>query len=215
MLARWRNLWQAVAAGDADGIYRELVARYSEPHRAYHTLEHIGECLRHLDSARHFLSRPLEVELAIWFHDAIYDPRRNDNEERSVQLAGERLQAAGVNGPIATRTADFIRLTTHEYHVLSGDGAVLCDVDLAILGAEPERFDRYDADIRQEYSWVPENVYRIERVRVLERFLNRPRIYSTDLFFDGLENAARENLSKAILNYRSEDYIDVNGEGIG
>jgi predicted metal-dependent HD superfamily phosphohydrolase len=204
LLARWREAWQSIAGGSGDDVYWELVGHYSEPHRACHTLEHIGECLLHLDSARYLLTRPVEVELAIWFHDAIYDPRRSDNEARSALLAEEQLQTAGVDRAVASHTAALIRLTTHERDDLVGDEAILCDVDLAILGASPERFDRYDAAIRQEYNWVPEDVYRIERSQILERFLNRPHIYHTVVFHDRLEKQARENLIGAISTYRRQ-----------
>jgi predicted metal-dependent HD superfamily phosphohydrolase len=199
---RWGLLWQGASGDASEGPYRDLVARYSETHRAYHTLEHVDECLDNLDSARHLLMRPVEVELAIWFHDAIYDPRRGDNEEQSALLAEEQLRMAGVDRAVADYTAALICLTTHEHDDLIGDAAVLCDVDLAILGAEPQRFERYDAAIRQEYAWVAESVYRIERSRVLERFLNRPHIYHTRFFSDGLEQKARRNLTQAIANYR-------------
>lgn len=201
--ARWRGVWRAVTGRSGDDVYRELVGRNSEPHRAYHTLEHIGECLFYLDSARHLLLRPIEVELAVWFHDAIYNPRRGDNEAQSALLAERQLTAAGAEDGIKTQMADLIRLTTHQDDHLTGDGAILCDIDLAILGAEPERFDRYDEAIRREYDWVPENVYRVERGRVLEHFLKRPHIYHTPFFSLRLENQARQNIMRVIPQYRS------------
>ena len=181
--------------GKDEAHFDRLVAQYCQPHRAYHNLEHIRECLEHLDAARHLAARPIEVELAIWFHDAIYDPQRTDNEERSALLAEETLRAVGSEMETARRVGDLIRLTTHTSQDLTGDEALLCDVDLAILGAEPGRFARYDADIRQEYDWVPEDVYRRERMRVLERFLERPRIYRTPFFYDRLERQARANIT--------------------
>ncbi len=199
---RWRALWRTVASGDSEAVYQGLAARYAEPHRAYHTLEHIGECLLHLDSARRLLSRPAAVELALWFHDAVYDPRRADNEEQSARLARHVLLTEGVEMGLVESVAAMIRLTSHERDDLEGDAAVLCDVDLAILGAEPERFDRYDAAIRREYDWVPEEIYNRGRGRVLARFLDRPHIYHSPFFRDGREKRARENIARAIQRYR-------------
>lgn len=198
LLSRWRAVWPAVAATDGEAIFNDLQARYSEPHRAYHNLEHIRECLDQFDTARHLAARPVEIELAIWFHDAIYDSWRDDNEERSALLAAETLEAAGVDPATVERVAQLIRLTTHSAEQLNDDAALLCDIDLAILGAPPERFARYDADIRHEYQWVPEEVYRRERARVLARFLGRERIYITPFFFDRLERQARTNLSERL-----------------
>ena len=203
LLACWGVLWREVSVIDGEPIFLDLVARYAEPHRAYHTLEHISECLTHLDMVRHSLARPLEVELALWFHDAIYDPRRGDNEEQSALLAKRQLRAAGVDDHVAARVADLIRLTNHAQDGLTGDAAVLGDIDLAILGAEPGRFARYDAAIRQEYDWVPDPVYRVERGRVLAGFLARPRIYHIPFFFAQLEKPARANLTTALQQLHS------------
>lgn len=201
---RWQSIWRVVSATDDQTIFRDLVARYAEPHRAYHTLEHIDECLTHLDTVRHSLAGPLEVELAIWFHDAIYDSRRHDNEEQSALLAAAQLAATGVAAEVAARVADLIRLTAHTRDDLTGDAAVLCDIDLAILGAAPKRFVRYDAAIRREYEWVPEAIYRRERARVLAGFLERPRIYQTPFFVDRWEIQARTNITAALQHYHSQ-----------
>lgn len=170
---RWRALWSGDAV-DGDAIYRDLVARYAEPHRAYHTLDHVADCLHWLDEVRPLLARPDEAEWAIWFHDAVYDPQRADNEERSAALAAEALTALAVDAAVGARVADLIRLTSHTTDALTADGAVVCDIDLAILGAPPQRFEQYDAAIRQEYAWVPEAIFRRERKRVLAGFLGRP-----------------------------------------
>lgn len=199
---RWRAIWPGDAT-DGDSVYRDLAARYAEPHRAYHTLDHVADCLRRLDEVRPLLLRPDEAEWAIWFHDAIYDPRRADNEARAAQLATDALRAAGVAEDRVGRVADLIRLTSHAADDLTGDAALVCDVDLAILGAEPAAFDAYDAAIRQEYAWVAEEIFRRERARVLQGFLARPSIYHSLTFGDTLEQHARENLDTAIRRYQS------------
>lgn len=200
---RWRAVWRNVSATDGDPIFRDLAACYAELRRAYHTLEHIHECLAHFDATRHLLARPIEVELAVWFHDAIYDPRRGDNEEQSARLAAGQLRAAGVDDQLVARVAELIRLTNHAQEGLTGDAAVLCDIDLAILGAAPERFGRYDAAIRREYEWVPEAIYRRERARLLAGFLARPRLYHTPFFSARLEKPARANLVTALQRLHS------------
>jgi predicted metal-dependent HD superfamily phosphohydrolase len=202
LYGRWRALWPGEAA-QGDAIYRDLAARYAEPHRAYHTLDHVADCLRRLDEVRPLLLRPDEAEWAIWFHDAIYDPRRADNEAQSALLAADALRAAGVSADAVGRVADLVRVTNHQTAGLSGDAALVGDIDLAILGAEPATFDAYDAAIRREYAWVPEAIFRRERTRVLAGFLARRRIYHTDYFLDALEQQARANLAAAIQGYQS------------
>ena len=204
---RWWALWPGGPSGAIDATYRDLANRYSEPHRAYHTLDHVADCLRRLDEVRPRLTRPDEAELALWFHDAVYDPRRADNEAQSASLAAGALRALGMTEEAAGRVADLIRLTAHRATDLTGDRALVGDIDLAILGAPPERFEQYDAAIQREYAWVPEEVYRRERARVLAGFLARPRIYHTPHFADTLEQRARANLSAAVRRYQNGTQI--------
>jgi predicted metal-dependent HD superfamily phosphohydrolase len=185
---------ERIGASGGERLLEEVARRYAEPHRAYHNLEHVHDCLTQLELGRHLLVRAAEVEIAVWFHDAIYDPRRSDNEERSALWAEEALRAGGVPGEAAIRVANLIRLTTHEQEGLTGDGAVLCDADLSILGAAPGRFERYERQIREEYAWVPQAVYREKRGEVLAGFLRRRAIYQTRPFIERYEAQARENL---------------------
>jgi predicted metal-dependent HD superfamily phosphohydrolase len=202
LFSRWLDTWWAVTATDGNAVYQDLVARYAEPQRAYHTLEHIVECLGHFDAARHLAERPVEVEAAIWFHDAIYDPRSGDNEEQSALLAEQQMRTAGADDASVARIAALIRTTTHASTYFEGDAALLVDVDLAILGTKPERFERYDAAIRQEYAWVPDTVFRRERARVLAGFMARPRIYFTTFFNYQFEGQARANIMAALQRYQ-------------
>ena len=206
---RWWALWPGGPSGAIDATYRDLADRYSEPHRAYHTLDHVADCLRRLDEVRPRLTRPDEAELALWFHDAVYDPRRADNEAQSAALAAGALRALGMTEEAAGRVADLIRLTAHRATDLTGDRALVCDIDLAILGAEPPAFKAYDAAIRREYDWVPEDVFRRERARVLAGFLARQRIYQTSHFSHALEQRARANLEAAIQDYQNGTLIPL------
>jgi predicted metal-dependent HD superfamily phosphohydrolase len=181
-------------------LLRRVVAAWSEPHRHYHTLEHLSECLQLVDepAVHALLERPAEVEAALLFHDLIYDTTRSDNEERSADEAVQLLEAVGGIAPeVCARIAALIRST--KSHVASSpDGAVLLDLDLAILGASPARFAAYEAQIRQEYVWVPDDAYAAGRGRVLAGFAARPRLYTTPLLHDRLERQARANLSRAL-----------------
>jgi predicted metal-dependent HD superfamily phosphohydrolase len=200
----WRKGWREVEPeDDGDEIFHALIARYAEPHRAYHTLDHIRECLRQLDLARHLLSRAGEAELAVWFHDAVYDPTRNDNEARSAEWAKKVMGERQVAGPAIQRIGELIRMTTHHNNHLTGDAALVCDADLAILGAEQPRFDAYNSAIRLEYAWVPEPAYQQGRGAVLAAFLSRPRIYHSQFFYERLEQKARANLRHAVARYSS------------
>jgi predicted metal-dependent HD superfamily phosphohydrolase len=180
-------------------IRTRAIEAWSEPHRRYHTLEHLSECLVLFreSEVRRECERPHEVMVALWLHDLVYDTARTDNEERSAEEARKLLSAAGVAEEAVERIAALILATKH--HVAeTPDAAVLLDVDLAILGAGPERFARYEAQIREEYGWVPDEAYRAGRRAVLERFAGRPRIFLTNTLHDRLEARARANLAAAL-----------------
>ena len=195
----WRRAWAGVGgAGGGEPLRDSLIARYGEPHRAYHSVQHLRECLQWFDRVGGLSRHPAEVELALWFHDAVYEVRRHDNEERSAELARASLLAAGVDGAAAGRVASLVLATRHDAAPSGLDEQVLVDIDLAILGAEPARFAEYDRQIRQEYAFVPPETYLARRREVLQSFLDRPRLYATEPVHAALEQAARRNLRQAI-----------------
>ena len=201
--ARFRALWQRLKArGDPARLFAQLASAYAEPRRAYHNAHHIADCLEQLDSARALAQRPDEVETAMWFHDAVYDPRAKDNEARSAAWAVQALAEAEIANDNAERVAALILATKHDREPDGADGALLLDVDLSILGREPEAFAAYDRAIRKEYAWVPEADYRAGRAAILESFLRRPVIYRTEFFRNRLEAQARDNLQSCIARLR-------------
>jgi len=196
---RFHSVWSRVGGRhDPSQLFARVLANYSQPARAYHNVCHVNHCLRQLDFARGESQRPDEIELAIWFHDAIYDPRAHDNEQRSASWAAEALHEAQVQPDVIDRVAKMILATKHDREPDDLDGCLLVDIDLSILGREPAVFDQYDRKIREEYRWVADDAYRAGRTAVLECFLRRPVIYRTALFQDRFEAQARQNLQAAI-----------------
>jgi len=178
----------------------DLEARYREPHRRYHTLEHVADCLAQLSEAEGLSADERHVlELAIRWHDAIYDPTRTDNEERSADLARRDLAALGEPDPVIDEVARLI-LLTKGHTVGPGDrlGAILVSIDLSILGREPAAYDRYAAQVREEYAFVPDDAFRAGRAAVLRKFLDAPVIYADPAFVDRYEAPARENLAREL-----------------
>jgi predicted metal-dependent HD superfamily phosphohydrolase len=197
---RFHDLWRALGAnGHADDVFQRLRASYDEPHRAYHTARHVGACLRLLDDATvaALATHLVEVEAAIWYHDAIYDTRASDNEERSARMAEESLGSAGVATDVVARIAAYIR-ATKDHVVDSADGQLVIDVDLSILGESPEVFAGFEEEIRREYSWVDTAAYAAGRAFILRRFTERPFIYGTALFRERYESQARDNIARSI-----------------
>jgi predicted metal-dependent HD superfamily phosphohydrolase len=196
---RWLELWSRLGARQSGtSIFGRLAAAYSESGRAYHTAEHIRDCLAQLDSSRPLAQHPDEVEAALWFHDAVYLPGGSDNEEQSAELARTALTDAGVSEAVAGRVATLILATRHTGSAGTPDEKLTCDIDLSILGREAAIFDQFERRIRQEYAWVPEPIYRRERSGVLAGFLRRRSIYQTEPFRREFEIPARANLQRLI-----------------
>jgi predicted metal-dependent HD superfamily phosphohydrolase len=196
---RWRATWSGLSvAGNDDRLYGELIDLYSDKKRSYHTVQHLDECFARLDEAREFAGKFHEIELALWFHDAIYDVRKDDNEERSAAWAGDVALRAGVPQTASTRIHGLIIATKHNVIPDTADAKVIVDVDLSILGAPMERFNEYERQVRQEYSWVPGWLFRRKRREILTGFLSRPHIYNTEHFIATLEAQARANLERSV-----------------
>jgi len=199
LLARWRAHFPLGHGGsergdDCDAVFHDLVARYGEAHRAYHTFAHVESLLALLDGER--VPEREAVELAVWFHDAVYDPARSDNEERSAALAAGALTGLAVPEALVERVRSLILVTKHHDAGADDAAAVLVDADLSVLGADQAAYDAYARAIRVEYAWVPEAAYRAGRARVLASFLARDGIYVTAAFRERFEARARVNLAR-------------------
>jgi predicted metal-dependent HD superfamily phosphohydrolase len=199
MTERWTALWQRLGAPvDRVPSFDTIRLAYQTPVRAYHNLAHIEQCLDELDGLRGLCDEPDLVEAAIWFHDAIYDAKRGDNEPRSAELAGQVMRGAGLSADAIGKVGELIAATKHSSAPSTQDARVLTDIDLAILGQHVVSFDRYEQGIREEYAFVPEPDFRVGRAKILKGFLERQSIYLTDEMIKLYEAAARENLRRSI-----------------
>jgi len=194
----WASAWSDLGLQPPSGLFDQLVRAYEEPQRHYHSLQHLSECLAHFEQARHLAKQPGEVAIALWFHDAIYDVRGKDNERQSTDWAIRVLASCQASQATLDRVERLIMATRHDATPSEADEQLLVDIDLAILGATPERFAEYDAQVRAEYAWVPGFVYRMKRRSVLKAFLARPRLYGTDHFRARYEAQARRNLAAVL-----------------
>lgn len=195
---RWQLLWQGLDRPAPAGLVDALLQAWSEPPRHYHTLQHLEECLAHFDTLRHLAEHPAEIELALWFHDSVYDVHARDNEARSAAWADSALLAAGLAPDRRRRVHELIMATCHDALPASPDAKLLTDIDLAILAASPARFAEYESQIRAEYAHVPQALFLDKRRQVLLGFLERERIFQTPSFHAQREAAARRNLMQAI-----------------
>jgi predicted metal-dependent HD superfamily phosphohydrolase len=198
--SRWARLLTTLGCpvNRIEPAFTDLREHYESSGRYYHTLDHIGAVL---DTVYRLgaTEQTSALLLATWFHDAIYDSRAGDNEERSAGFARRTLQSLGVDEAILREAERLILLT--KTHMPSPDdrlGQILVDADLAVLGVPEAEYDIYARAIRKEYAWVPDEAYRAGRRGVLERFVQRPRIYRTEAMFAQAEEAARRNLRREI-----------------
>jgi predicted metal-dependent HD superfamily phosphohydrolase len=195
---RWQSLCARAGLG-TESLFQTIAARYQEPHRHYHNLEHITDCLETFEAVRGLAQHEIAVEWAIWFHDMLYDTHASDNEARSAAEATSLLSAVGAAQALTSTLAGLILATRHTISPRSFDEALLLDVDLSILGAARNRFDRYESAVRREYNWVPDEIFWTKRAVVLGDFLARPRIFYSDWFFLRLERMARGNLERSTV----------------
>lgn len=181
-------------------VRNELIARYSEPHRRYHTMVHIEDCLAQVAASTDIdENQRALMDAAIWFHDAIYDATRSDNEAESAKLAADRLAVEGAPQAFIDEVVRLILLTAgHSVQADDALGARLVSIDLSILGADPDRYDAYAAAIREEYAHVPEPLYRAGRAAILGRFLESEALFADPVWAARFEALARANLTREI-----------------
>ena len=199
-LDRWKALMNALGFEPSIDCYDSLCAAYTEKLRFYHTDKHIDAMLEHLDAVAHLAVRPAELELAIWFHDAIYKAFSKTNELDSAVWAKEFALSNGYDQEGADRVYDLIMATLHNGEVKDDDQKLIVDIDLTILGAPKNVYDDFERNVRREYKRVPSFIYRRKRKELLKSFLNNNSIYHLDFFKDKYETVARNNINRAIEN---------------
>ena len=202
LVERWRAAVRGAGATDDDGAIdtaaRDLLARWSEAQRRYHDATHLTAVLDVVDRYADLAAHPDRVRLAAWLHDAVYDPRADAgiNERDSAVLATDLLTRLGVPPEDATDVATLVALTDgHAAADGDPDGSLLCDADLAILAADPDRYAAYAAAIRDEYAHVPDDAFRSGRARILRALLDLPSIYRLPPLRHAWEERARANLT--------------------
>lgn len=182
----------------------KLEAAYAQPHRRYHTRRHIEACLALLDGFQLSDDDRRLLTWALWWHDAVYDPKAPDNEEQSARMALTDLPAFGASDAEAVEVARLIRLTAgHQVPADDRLGAILVSIDLAILGGDPAAYDEYVAQVREEYAHVPEALWRQGRARVMQKFLDAPVLYAEASLRAQLEGQARSNIAREIAKLQS------------
>lgn len=197
-IERWLGLMARLGLPPSQEEFSRLAATYTGPDRHYHNAAHIAHCLAELDAALPHIPNPAPLELALWFHDAVYDPRSPSNEADSAAWASDFLRAAHAPRNLGEQIVRLILATRHRPGPLAGDAAWMVDIDLAILGQKPTRFAAYKEAIRLEYAWVPQATFRAKRQEILRGFLERPSLYATPFFHHKYEAQARRNLAWAI-----------------
>lgn len=200
--ARWLSLWARIKAqGDGAAVYDTvLLPAYSEPHRRYHTMQHIRRCLVELNEVHDYVAWHDAVEMALWFHDVIYHVGQPNNEYQSGSVANQVMQEAKLPMQFRLEVTRHIDATDHQQNrpaYGSVDRSVVVDIDLAVLGYT-QHYDEYRDQTRQEYHEVPDDIFYPGRVKMLDLFLTRPLVYHTEHFQDQYEVQARRNMVREL-----------------
>lgn len=186
------------AFGSSETLYGkmwdEIVKQHSSRMRYYHTLDHLDHMIIQLQGVQSSIAHWDAMVLAVAYHDLIYNPLRSNNEERSAAVAVERLIAAGVDSETVARTHRHILAS--KAHIISDDQDTnyFLDADLSVLGANRDVYAAYAANVRKEYRYYPDLLYKPGRRKVLRHFLDMPRIFKTDSFYCNFEEQSRRNL---------------------
>lgn len=192
-----------LSADDAVDSIDTLMRMYSQPHRHYHNLQHVLECLTQFEDAQTVCEDPVAVEMALWYHDLVYDPGEATNERLSANKAKFDCMRMQTEQEFAENVCSIILATTHAGDPI-GDEAMAADIDLTILASPWERFSEYEKQIREEYSIYDDKLFNTSRMLFLDNMLRRPRIFVTDHFHDKCEGAARANIGRSLMAMRSK-----------
>lgn len=193
---RWSKFSTRLAIKQQEVIWSKFVEYYSGDDRHYHDLQHLQDCLTKLDQWPEEILKTTRdsIELAIWFHDVIYDTHSPDNEKASADLASHHLR----NHPLSASCNALIMATKHNSTLLTPAEKILCDIDLSILGSSSDKYLTYTENIRKEYHWVEAKQYAIARAKVLNNFQNRITIFQTPHGYNRWEKRSRINIANEL-----------------
>ena len=204
MQNRWLSLMERLSLPENIGTFNKLIEQYSESHRAYHNIQHIEACLKHLSEFKkrnnNFLSERefILLEVAIWFHDAIYKPFSSKNEKESADFCESFLCKNTVNELETQFVYQLIMITMHNQETQTPAEELMMDLDLSILGSSEGVYEEYEINIRKEYRWVPKSLFNNKRAQILNYFIGQKNIFKTKHFNELFEDRARRNLSRAL-----------------
>ncbi len=183
---------------DSRKILEEVISKYSEPHRSYHNLSHIYSLLMMAEEYYDFIENPVLFELSIWFHDLIYDPSRNDNEEKSADRALELLSPFLADSFLENLKQMILSTIEHSPILKDNDNELFLDLDMSVLATEPTIYHQYTTAIRKEFSLFPDELYQAGRKSVLGKFIAGDHIFMTDFFKENFEKQAVENIQNEL-----------------
>jgi predicted metal-dependent HD superfamily phosphohydrolase len=205
---RFDALWQRHVASppspDGSTIYAELCSRYAEPYRRFHNLDHIRDCVQRFDEVAHLLDDSDSVELALWFHDAVYEVGATTNERRSAEMFIDL--SAGARFGFRHHVCGLIMATRHARLIHGNDRQFMVDIDLSGFGVPWDEFMRNGARLREESAHQDDAQYNSGLVVFLGRLQRRPRFFFTEYFHDRYELQARENLSRVLAELAHQGY---------
>lgn len=200
---RWIDLGSRLEIKeDLEKYFDQIVLNYSEENRHYHTLEHIADCLQEFDEIKHQSVNPHALELAIWYHDIVNDPKVDNNEEKSAEFAQQTIKLMELRDELGQEVYKLILATKHKGNNTNIDFQSLTDIDLSIFGQNQEVFDDYENKIRKEYTHMSEDAFTKGRNSVIRYFYNWERIYKTDYFYNKYEIQARKNLEQSLKRWQ-------------
>lgn len=184
-----------------DIVWGWIEKAYSEKTRYYHNLKHLEDCFNEFDYITKWNS---EVEFAIWFHDIVYDSQQFDNEENSAKIAKNALTLLGCNAKLIDSVNDIILHSKNHAQTLEENKMLFSDIDLSIFGKDEEVFLKYEENIREEYGWVPTDIYTKKRINILNSFMMRNSIYNLPDFKGKYEKQARYNITKLVSKLKDQ-----------
>ena len=204
-MSLWNRCISDAKPGDAEHVFAVLDQNYSQPDRYYHTLDHIKASLTHLDNIREQSNQPDALEMAVWFHDAVYDSRATNNELQSAKLFARMANDNALRRFIDT-VQRLIMVTVHPSRPESRDEEFMVDIDLLSFGLPWAQFIALGEFARQEFPHLSDREFDENELKFFELLADRPQFYFSDFFCDRYEAQARANLQKKIADLKTRTY---------